>query len=101
MRSGGRPDPGCTRRYPPAAAKTGALGNREIIEMVAGLDLDLVVDPVMISKHGAPLLAEDAQVAMRESWSAKLPSDAESTRGLCANRAGGASAAECARPRNG
>lgn len=49
---------------PPAAAKTGALGNREIVEAVAALavefDFPLVVDPVMISKHGAPLLAGEA-----------------------------------------
>src|ERR1700737_689788 len=44
----------------PKAAKTGALGNREIVEAVAAVaaefDFPLVVDPVMISKHGAPLL---------------------------------------------
>jgi hydroxymethylpyrimidine/phosphomethylpyrimidine kinase len=49
---------------PPNAAKTGALGNRAIIEAVAALARDfsfpLVVDPVMASKHGAPLLAPDA-----------------------------------------
>jgi hydroxymethylpyrimidine/phosphomethylpyrimidine kinase len=48
---------------PPAAAKTGALGNREIIEAVAKLAADfrfpLVVDPVLVSKHGASLLAPD------------------------------------------
>src|ERR1700733_8123842 len=41
---------------PPAAAKTGALGNREIIEAVAKLAEEfrfpLVVDPVLVSKHG-------------------------------------------------
>ena len=45
---------------PPAAAKTGALGNAEVVEAVArlaeGFPFPLVVDPVMISKHGAPLL---------------------------------------------
>jgi len=49
---------------PPAAAKTGALGSREIIEAVAGIAADfkfpLVVDPVMVSKHGAALLAPHA-----------------------------------------
>jgi len=49
---------------PPQAAKTGALGNAAIIEMIAnlaqGFRFPLVVDPVMISKHGAPLLADDA-----------------------------------------
>jgi hydroxymethylpyrimidine/phosphomethylpyrimidine kinase len=50
---------------PPAAAKTGALGNASIIRAVAErarqFRFALVVDPVMISKHGAPLLAEDAR----------------------------------------
>jgi hydroxymethylpyrimidine/phosphomethylpyrimidine kinase len=49
---------------PPAAAKTGALGNWAIIEAVAGLTADfrfpLIVDPVLVSKHGAALLASDA-----------------------------------------
>src|SRR5271154_5525177 len=44
---------------PPRAAKTGALGNRAIAEAVSKLsesfDFPLVVDPVMISKHGAAL----------------------------------------------
>ena len=50
---------------PPQAAKTGALGSVAIIEALAGrvghLGCPLVIDPVMISKHGAPLLAADAQ----------------------------------------
>ncbi len=49
---------------PPGAAKTGALGNGEIIEAVAQVAADfrfpLVVDPVMVSKHGAALLAPDS-----------------------------------------
>jgi hydroxymethylpyrimidine/phosphomethylpyrimidine kinase len=49
---------------PPSAAKTGALGNRAIIEAVAALAGDfsfpLVVDPVLVSKNGTALLAEDA-----------------------------------------
>jgi len=49
---------------PPQAAKTGALGSREIIEAIArraaGFAFPLVVDPVMISKHGAALLADSA-----------------------------------------
>ncbi len=53
---------------PPGAGKTGALGNRAIIEAVAELAADfrfpLVVDPVMISKHGAPLLADDARATL-------------------------------------
>ena len=53
---------------PPQAAKTGALGTTEIIEAVAEaareFSFPLVVDPVMISTHGAPLLAEDARGAL-------------------------------------
>ena len=53
---------------PPGAAKTGALGNVAIVEAVAAaaasFAFPLVVDPVMISKHGRPLLAEDARRAM-------------------------------------
>lgn len=53
---------------PPQAAKSGALGNRQIIEALAGaaagFSFPLVVDPVMLSKHGAPLVAEDARDAM-------------------------------------
>ncbi len=55
---------------PPAAVKTGALGSAEIIEAVADLaprlGAPLVVDPVMISKHGAPLIAGDARHALME-----------------------------------
>lgn len=50
---------------PPAAAKTGALGSAALVEAVAFAAADfqfpLIVDPVMISKHGAPLMAEDAR----------------------------------------
>jgi len=53
---------------PPGAAKTGALGNREVVEAVAAeaarFSFPLVVDPVMISKHGAPLLDDDARAAV-------------------------------------
>lgn len=49
---------------PPAAAKTGALGSAEVVEAVAGAAANwkfpLVVDPVMISKHGLPLLPQEA-----------------------------------------
>jgi len=49
---------------PPHAAKTGALGSAEVVRAVARVmakwDFPLVVDPVMISKHGARLLPEDA-----------------------------------------
>jgi hydroxymethylpyrimidine/phosphomethylpyrimidine kinase len=44
---------------PPAAAKTGALGSPEMVRVVARaaatFDFPLVVDPVMVSKHGASL----------------------------------------------
>ncbi len=50
---------------PPLAAKTGALGNAGIIEALSNaagsFPFPLVVDPVMISKHGAPLMSEDAR----------------------------------------
>ncbi|MEY3143713.1 MAG: Hydroxymethylpyrimidine/phosphomethylpyrimidine kinase [Planctomycetota bacterium] len=53
---------------PPHAAKTGALGRADIIEAVAARAKDfrfpLVVDPVMVSKHGLPLLADDAVDAL-------------------------------------
>jgi hydroxymethylpyrimidine/phosphomethylpyrimidine kinase len=53
---------------PPAAAKTGALGDPGIVELIAGkarsFPFPLVVDPVMISKHGHPLLSEPARLAM-------------------------------------
>lgn len=52
---------------PPGAVKTGALGDALIIEVIAERDLpNLVVDPVMISKHGAPLMADAAQKALVE-----------------------------------
>lgn len=55
---------------PPSAAKTGALGTVEIVEAVAELmrsfSFQLVVDPVMISKHGAPLLNSDAARSLTE-----------------------------------
>jgi len=55
---------------PPQAVKTGALGSAAIIEIVASLvpriNAPLVVDPVMISKHGAPLMASDARSALVE-----------------------------------
>ncbi|MGA2136331.1 MAG: bifunctional hydroxymethylpyrimidine kinase/phosphomethylpyrimidine kinase [Bryobacteraceae bacterium] len=55
---------------PPQAAKTGALGNREIVEAIAAAAADfrfpLVVDPVMVSKHGQPLISPEAVAAVRE-----------------------------------
>ena len=54
----------------PAAAKTGALGTAAIVESVAEeaaeFAFPLVVDPVMISKHGLPLMDEQARAAMRK-----------------------------------
>lgn len=53
------------------AAKTGMLSSAEIIEAVAeklealGVP-NLVVDPVFVSKHGDPLLREDAVEALRK-----------------------------------
>jgi hydroxymethylpyrimidine/phosphomethylpyrimidine kinase len=59
---------------PPGAAKTGALGSAAIVEAVAraagSWNFPLVVDPVMCSKHGMPLLPEEAAAAIR---SALLP----------------------------
>jgi hydroxymethylpyrimidine/phosphomethylpyrimidine kinase len=49
---------------PPQAAKTGALGTAQIIGVVARWaakeTCPLVVDPVLISKHGVPLMGEEA-----------------------------------------
>ena len=55
---------------PPAAVKTGMLFNTAIIETVAqaAADLDLmplVIDPVMTTRRGEPLLSEDAEAALR------------------------------------
>jgi hydroxymethylpyrimidine/phosphomethylpyrimidine kinase len=53
---------------PPQAAKTGALGNVEVVRAVAGMaeafSFPLVVDPVMISKAGSPLLSAEAVSVM-------------------------------------
>src|SRR3954451_7471990 len=55
---------------PPAAAKLGALGDPGIVEAVAreaeAWAFPLVVDPVMISKHGSSLLGESGSRAIRE-----------------------------------
>ncbi|MCB9601099.1 MAG: bifunctional hydroxymethylpyrimidine kinase/phosphomethylpyrimidine kinase [Sandaracinus sp.] len=52
---------------PPRAAKTGALGSAEVLlavaEAAAGFAFPLVVDPVMISKHGASLMGDEARAA--------------------------------------
>lgn len=51
----------------PQAVKTGALGTVAIIEAIARFSFacPLVVDPVMISKHGAPLMDATARKALR------------------------------------
>lgn len=54
----------------PAVIKTGAMGNRRVIERVASmltrLTTPLVVDPVMISKHGHALCDDDAIECFKE-----------------------------------
>src|SRR5580698_5619320 len=55
---------------PPKAAKTGALGSLAVMEeiagMAAGFAFPLVVDPVMNSKNGVPLLDQSARAAFAE-----------------------------------
>ena len=55
---------------PPVYAKTGALGSPEIVrlvaEMAAKYKLKLIVDPVMVSKHGASLMSAEARRALVE-----------------------------------
>jgi len=51
--------------------KTGALGSSEVIALVADFlashpEVPKVIDPVMVSKHGDPLLVEEAQAAFKE-----------------------------------
>lgn len=50
---------------PPQAIKTGALGNAGVVRALARrlkkVRVPLVIDPVMISKHGAPLMAPGAR----------------------------------------
>jgi hydroxymethylpyrimidine/phosphomethylpyrimidine kinase len=54
---------------PPRAAKTGALGSAPVVEAVAELaasfDFPLVVDPVMISKHGHRLISSEAEEILK------------------------------------
>jgi hydroxymethylpyrimidine/phosphomethylpyrimidine kinase len=54
--------------YPPAAAKTGALGSTAIVEAIACMvekyRFPLVVDPVMVSKHGRRLLPQETVESM-------------------------------------
>jgi hydroxymethylpyrimidine/phosphomethylpyrimidine kinase len=55
---------------PPGAAKTGALGGADVVAAIAiearRFSFPLVVDPVMISKHGAPLMPAEAGAAVRD-----------------------------------
>src|SRR5206468_8331055 len=55
---------------PPGASKTGALGSAALVSAVARaaaqFNFPLVVDPVMASKQGRPLLPESAIRALRE-----------------------------------
>src|SRR6266700_206798 len=55
---------------PPRAAKSGALGSAEIVLALAAAAAEfafpLVVDPVMISKHGHALLPQSAVAALRD-----------------------------------
>ncbi|MEZ4338292.1 MAG: bifunctional hydroxymethylpyrimidine kinase/phosphomethylpyrimidine kinase [Sandaracinaceae bacterium] len=72
---------------PPGAAKTGALGSAAVVEVVAEaaerFEFPLVVDPVMISKHGAALMDEAARVeGFASSPAAGDAGDPERPRGL-------------------
>jgi hydroxymethylpyrimidine/phosphomethylpyrimidine kinase len=55
---------------PPAAAKTGALGSAAVARAVARVAerfrFPLVIDPVMVSKHGLPLLSAEAVRVLRD-----------------------------------
>ncbi|MFN9852172.1 MAG: bifunctional hydroxymethylpyrimidine kinase/phosphomethylpyrimidine kinase [Planctomycetota bacterium] len=55
--------------FNPIAAKTGALGNAALIDAVAQraakFQFPLIVDPVMVSKHGHSLIEDDAVDAYR------------------------------------
>ncbi len=52
--------------FRPDAVKTGALGNAAVIEVVARRlqGLRVVVDPVMVSKHGHALLGDEARATL-------------------------------------
>jgi hydroxymethylpyrimidine/phosphomethylpyrimidine kinase len=55
---------------PPRVVKTGALGNAAVAEIVgnrlATIDVPIVVDPVLVSKHGDPLADDDVVDAYRK-----------------------------------
>jgi hydroxymethylpyrimidine/phosphomethylpyrimidine kinase len=89
---------------PPAAAKTGALGSLDVIRAVAraaaAFDFPLVVDPVMVSKHGTPLggggieelLPYAALVTPNLPEAEALTGEADSRRAACRLREMGARA---------
>jgi hydroxymethylpyrimidine/phosphomethylpyrimidine kinase len=58
-----------TEDLPVDAVKTGALASSSVVEAVAralrGSAFPVIVDPVMVSKHGTPLLTTEAQEALR------------------------------------
>jgi hydroxymethylpyrimidine/phosphomethylpyrimidine kinase len=55
---------------PPRAIKTGALGNASVVKTVgqrlADVACPIVVDPVLVSKHGHSLVSEDVVAAYQE-----------------------------------
>lgn len=55
---------------PPRAIKVGALGNAELVRTVAELlqdvDCPVIVDPVLVSKHGQSLVTDDVVDAYRQ-----------------------------------
>ncbi|MBZ5579067.1 MAG: bifunctional hydroxymethylpyrimidine kinase/phosphomethylpyrimidine kinase [Acidobacteriia bacterium] len=56
---------------PPAAIKTGSLGSAEVVRAVAraleGYNVPLVIDPVLVDKHGVALASEGAWEVLRET----------------------------------
>jgi len=54
---------------PPVAVKTGSLGSAEVVHAVAcalqGFPAPLIIDPVLLTKHGVPLASESAWEAIR------------------------------------
>ncbi len=55
---------------PPQAIKTGALGSAEVVQAVgerlAGVSCPIVVDPVLVSKHGHALVTDDVVEAYKQ-----------------------------------
>ena len=76
------------------AIKTGMLGSIAVVERVAAIldtpDAPAVVDPVMVAKGGASLLADDAVAAVRVADDpARGPADPQRARGRGPDRARG------------